>query len=78
MPKRDLFAQETRDGAEYRRDRLEEEHERLMRRIKWAVHRNDDAAIEWLEARLDAIEAEIDADLAPGREPTRFDSCRPR
>ncbi|MCE9681965.1 hypothetical protein [Halomonas alkalisoli] len=49
-----------------------------MRRLKWAMHRNDDTSIEWLEARLDGIEAEIDADLAPCREPSRFDICRQR
>ncbi|WP_431024555.1 hypothetical protein [Halomonas sp. H5] len=78
MPKRDLFDQETRDGAEYRRDRLEVERERLHRRLVWAVSRGDQKATRWLEKRLEALEAELDADLEPGREPSRFDSYRPR
>lgn len=78
MPKRDPFDQEIRDGAEYRRDRLEVERERLHRRLVWAVSRGDQKVTRWLEKRLEALEAELDADLAPGREPSRFDNCRLR
>ncbi|WP_445005470.1 hypothetical protein [Halomonas mongoliensis] len=73
MRKIDPFAQEIRDGAEYRRQRLEEEHERLMRRLKWAMARDDDDACAWLEEQIDRLEEQIDADLAPGRPPNKFD-----
>lgn len=56
-----------RAGAEYRRERLEAEHERLERRLRWAMHRKDDRQITRISRHLDALESEIDADLAPGR-----------
>lgn len=74
MPRRpDLFAYELREGAEYRVERLEEERELLNRRLTWAMRRGDDAAVERLVQRLDAIEEAIDADLTPGRPPNKFD-----
>ena len=72
MAKRDPFAHTLRDGSAYRADRLEVERERLMRRLQWAVSRGDDDAADWLEARLDDVEAELEADLRPGREPGRL------
>jgi len=72
MAKRDPFAHELRDGSAYRADRLRVEQERLLRRLRWAIARDDDATADWLEARLDDVEAELEKDLRPGREPGRL------
>ncbi|QTP55420.1 hypothetical protein HNO51_12455 [Billgrantia sulfidoxydans] len=72
MAKRDPFSHKMRDSSAYRADRLQVEHERLMRRLKWAMARNDEAVIEWLESRLDALEQDMDADLGPGKMRGRF------
>ncbi|MEQ5803327.1 hypothetical protein [Halomonas sp. H10-9-1] len=66
------------DGDHYRRQRLEEERERLHRRLVWATARKDRQAIRWLEKRLEEVEEALDADLEPGREPGRFDRHRRR
>ena len=66
MSRRDpLFSSTMRESSDYRRDRLQVEHERLMRRLEWAMARNDEAAIEWLDARLSALEAEMNASIDP-------------
>ncbi|WP_373182661.1 hypothetical protein [Halomonas campaniensis] len=72
----DPFAGETRDGAEYRAERLEDERERLERRRQWAVQRGDARAVRRLTKRLDALEEAIDADLNPGRQLGRHDRYR--
>jgi len=72
MAKRDPFDHELRAGSAYRADRLEVERERLMRRLKWAIARDDDDACAWLEEQIDRLEEQIDADLRPGREPGRL------
>lgn len=72
MAKRDPFAHELRAGSAYRADRLRVEQERLLRRLQWAVARDDDEAADWLERRLDDVEAELRADLRPGRPPGRL------
>ena len=73
---RDPFAHTLRAGSAYRRDRLRVEQERLLRRLRWAISRDDDATADWLEARLDDVEAELEADLRPGKAAGRFDGYR--
>lgn len=72
MTKRDLDYK-LRDGAEYRRERLEAEHERLERRLSWATHRKDRKEIQRLERHIDALENNLEDSLAPGRPTNRFD-----
>lgn len=72
MSKRDPFAFKLRDSAHYRRDRLQVERERMLRSLQWAVARNDDEAADWIEKKIDAIEAELDADIRPGKRPGRL------
>lgn len=61
----DLFSYRVRPSEAYRA-------ERLMRRLQWAMARNDEAAIERLESRLDALERDMEADLSPGMARTGF------
>ena len=70
---RDPFDLPLRDGAEYRRDRLEVERHRLHRRLVWAEQRGDRKAVAWLESKLVDLEEAIDADLKPGRAPGKHD-----
>lgn len=74
--KRDPFAHRLRESGAYRQDRLEVERHRLQRRILWADKRGDRQAVAWLEEKLSTLEEEIDADLAPGKAPGRFDQHR--
>lgn len=69
MAKRDPFAHHQQSSAAYRRQRLEQERERLERRWEWAMERGDDRDERHLAERLDAIEEAIEADLSPGRTP---------
>ncbi len=74
MPRRpDPFEHETRDGTEYRAERIDGEIERLQQRIEWAERRQDYRTAARLERRLSELLGEAGADLSPGREPTRFD-----
>ncbi len=70
------FAWSERPAEEYRTDRLEQERERLNRRLVWAMRRQDVQAIERLHQRLDALEDAIDTDLAPGCPPNKFELYR--
>ncbi len=76
MAKRDPFAHALRDSAAYRADRLEEERERLHRRLVWAMHRGDQRGTAWLEKRLEELEADLATEPAPGRAPGRHDRHR--
>ncbi|MCA1807638.1 MAG: hypothetical protein LC687_07305, partial [Actinobacteria bacterium] len=60
----------------YRQQRLEVEHERLRRRLAWAMAKHDRKGAAWLEERLAELEDEIDADLSPGREIGRIEAPR--
>lgn len=72
----DVLKPELRDSGEYRGERLEEERQRLERRLTWALRRGDARVIERLTQRLDALEEAIAADLSPGRPPSKFDRSR--
>lgn len=71
---RNLFHTKLRDGAEYRRERLEAEHERLELRLRWAMQRQDDKAIDRLTRQLDVLERDLEDDLLPGRTPGRIEA----
>ena len=70
------FAWNERPAGEYRTDRLEEERERLNRRLVWAMRKQDAQAIERLHQRLEALEEAIDDDLSPGCPPNKFERER--
>ncbi|GHE20003.1 hypothetical protein [Halomonas urumqiensis] len=73
---RDPFAHALRNSAAYRADRLEEERERLYRRLKWALHRGDERAVAWLERRIEELDTDLADKIAPGKARGRHDRYR--
>ncbi|NYS60825.1 hypothetical protein [Vreelandella salicampi] len=63
----DALKHTTRDGSAYRDDRLEQQRQRLERRLSWAFQRGDVAGVERIERRLDALADEALGDVEPGR-----------
>lgn len=66
------FHWQERPSHEYRLQRLEDERDRLERRLRWAIQRDDDTTIDKLSCRLDEIEAALDTDLRHWREKRGF------
>jgi len=65
------FKHTYRGAEQYRDERLENERERLERRLSWAIDRGDVAGVKRMQRRLDQLADEaltdIDAGCTPGR-----------
>lgn len=65
------FKHTYRGAEQYRDDRLDDERERLERRLSWAIGRGDETGVRHLQRRLDQLADEaltdIDAGCTPGR-----------
>lgn len=61
------FKDDLRTPESYRDERLEQERERLERRLTWAFKRGDVSGMERIERRLDRLADEALTDIEPGR-----------